>query len=89
ERRVTRSEHGKVLEIHEQRINENPTMMRLRKQPVEHPFGTIKLCMGMSHFKTKTLKRVSTEISLHVLAYNLTRMINIIGVKPLIRAIEV
>ena len=88
ERRVSRWEHGKVLEIHEQRMNENPTMMQLRKQTVEHPFGTIKAWMGMSHFKTKTLKRVSTEMSLHVLAYNLTRMINIIGVKPLIRAIQ-
>lgn len=88
ERRVTRWEHGKILEVHEQRMNENPTMMQLRKQTVEHPFGTIKLWMGMSHFKTKTLKRVSTEMSLHVLAYNLTRMINIIGVKPLIKAIE-
>ena len=88
ERRVTRWEHGKVLELHEQRMNENPTMMQLRKQTVEHPFGTIKSWMGMSHFKMKTLKRVSTEMSLHVLAYNLTRMINIIGVKPLIIAIE-
>ena len=69
-------------------MNENPTMMQLRKQIVEHPFGTIKSWMGMSHFKTKTLSRVSTEMNLHVLAYNLTRMINIMGVKSLIRAIE-
>jgi len=88
ERRVTRWEHGKVLEDHEQRMNQNPTMMQLRKQTVEHPFGTIKSWMGMHHFKTKTVKRVRSEMSLHVLAYNLTRMINIMGVKPLIRAIE-
>jgi hypothetical protein len=88
ERRVTRWEHGKVLEVHEQRMNDNPTMMQWRKQTVEHPFGTIKSWMGMSHFKTRTLKRVSTEMSLHVLAYNLTRMINILGVTPLIAAIE-
>jgi len=87
ERRVTRWEHAKVLDLHDERMNRNPTMMQLRKQTVEHPFGTIKSWMGMSHFKTKTLKRVSTEMSLHVLAYNLTRMINIIGVKPLIKAI--
>ena len=62
-------------------------MMQLRKQTVEHPFGTIKSWMGMNHFKTKTLKRVSTEMSLHVLAYILTRMINIMGVKPLMAAI--
>jgi len=88
ERRVTRWEHGKVLEVHEQRMSRNPTMMQLRKQTVEHPFGTIKSWMGMHHFKTKTRKRVSTEMSLHVLAYNLTRMINIMGMKPLIAAIE-
>jgi len=87
ERRVTRWEHGKVLEVHEERMNRNPTMMQLRKQTVEHPFGTIKSWMGMNHFKTKTLKRVSTEMSLHVLAYNLTRMINILGIKPLIAVI--
>ena len=76
-----------MLEVHEQRMNQNPTVMQLRKQTVEHPFGTIKSWMGMSHFKTKTLKRVSTEMSLHVLAYNLTRMINIMGVKPLMATI--
>ena len=88
ERRVTRWEHGKVIEDHERRMNENPAMMQLRKQTVEHPFGTIKSWMGMAHFKTKRLKNVSTEMSLHVLAYNITRMINIMGVKPLIEAIE-
>jgi hypothetical protein len=88
ERRVNRWEHGKVLEVHEERMNQNPTMMQLRKQTVEHPFGTIKSWMGLSHFKTKTLKRVSTEMCLHVLAYNLTRMINILGVKSLIAAVE-
>ena len=77
-----------MLETHEKRMNQHPTMMQLRKQTVEHPFGTIKSWMGMSHFKTRTLRRVSTEMSLHVLAYNLTRMINIMGVKPLIEAIE-
>jgi len=88
QRRVSRWEHGKVIEDHEQRMLENPTMMQLRKQTVEHPFGTIKSWMGMAHFKTKRLKNVSTEMSLHVLAYNMRRMINIMGVKPLIKAIE-
>ena len=87
ERRVSRWEHGKVIEEHEQRMLNNPTMMQLRKQTVEHPFGTIKSWMGMTHFKTKRLRNVSSEMSLHVLAYNMTRMINIIGVKPLIKAI--
>ena len=88
ERRVSRWEHGKVIETHERRMEANPTMMQLRKQTVEHPFGTIKSWMGASHFKTRRLKNVGTEMALHVLAYNITRMINIMGVKPLIRAIE-
>lgn len=88
ERRVSRWEHGKVIEEHEVRMLHNPTMMQLRKQTVEHPFGTIKSWMGMAHFKTKKLRNVSSEMSLHVLAYNMTRMINIMGVKPLIRAME-
>ena len=88
ERRVTRWENESVLEDHEHRMDKNPTMMQLRKQTVEHPFATLKSWMGMHHFKTRTLKRVSTEMSLHVLAYNLTRMINIMGVKPLIKSIE-
>ena len=55
---------------------------------VEHPFGTIKTWMGATHFQTKALKRVSTEMSLHVLAYNLKRVMNIIGIRPLIEAIQ-
>jgi hypothetical protein len=55
---------------------------------VEHPFGTLKCWMGYTHFQTKTLKRVSTEMSLHVLAYNLKRVVNIMGILPLIEAIE-
>ena len=62
--------------------------MRLRRQTVEHPFGTLKAWMGYTHFLTKTLPRVRTEMSLHVLAYNLKRMIAIIGAKPLIAAME-
>jgi hypothetical protein len=61
--------------------------MRQRRETVEHPFGTMKARMGATHFLTKTLPRVATEMALSVLAYNLTRMINIIGVKPLIAAI--
>ena len=68
ERRVTRWEYGKIIETHESRIEANPTMMHLRKQTVEHPFGTIKSWMGMAHFKTKRLKNVGTEMALHVLA---------------------
>jgi transposase len=52
---------------------------RFRRQTVEHPFGTLKAWMGATHFLTKTLNRVSTEMSLHVLAYNLKRVIAILG----------
>ena len=62
--------------------------MRLRRATVEHPFGTIKSWMGSTHFSMKTLPRVSTEMSLHVLAYNLKRVINLIGTRQLIAAIE-
>ena len=62
--------------------------MRLRRQTVEHPFGTIKAWMGATHFLTKTLKRVRTKMSLQVIAYNIKRVIAIIGVRPLIEAIQ-
>ena len=62
--------------------------MRARRETVEHPFGTIKSWMGSTHFQMKTLERVSTEMSLHVLAYNMKRLITIFGVKPLIEAIH-
>ena len=62
--------------------------MRIRRQTVEHPFGTLKAWMGATHFLTKTLNRVSNEMSLHVLAYNLKRVIAILGVEPLVAAIR-
>ncbi len=70
-------------------LDRSPDMMRIRRATVEHPFGTLKAWMGSTHFLTKTLGRVNTEMSLHVLAYNLKRMMNIIGTKPLIEAIGV
>ena len=66
-----------------------PTAGRLRRQTAEHVFGTLKAWMGATHFLTKTLPNVKTELSLHVLAYNLKRMIQILGVQPLIAAIRV
>jgi hypothetical protein len=83
ERRITRWQHEHVLEAVEQRLDENPDAMRVRRQTVEHPFGTIKSWMGSTHFQMKTLKRVATEMALHVLAYNLKRVINIIGIGAL------
>ena len=88
ERRVTRWEHEAVLEAVEDRLDRDPEKMLTRKQTVEHPFGTIKAWMGATHFQTKTLNRVSTEMSLYVLAYNLKRVMNILDIRPLINAIQ-
>jgi len=88
ERRIKRWEHEAVIDAMQQRLEQKPDIMRVRRQTVEHPFGTIKAWMGATHFLTRTLKRVSTEMSLHVLAYNLKRVIAILGVGPLIAAIR-
>jgi transposase len=87
-RRVSRWEHEAVVEAAQARLDREPERMRSRRETVEHPFGTIKSWMGSTHFLTRGLQPVSTEMSLHVLAYNLKRMMNIFGVKPLIEAIQ-
>lgn len=76
------------MEAMQQRLNAVPDTMLIRKQTVEHPFGTIKAWMGSTHFLTRRFKNVSTEMSLHVLAYNLKRVINVLGVKALTGAIQ-
>jgi hypothetical protein len=88
ERRITRWEHEHVVEAVQQRLDEHPEKMRQRRETVEHPFGTIKSWMGSTHFQMKTLKRVSTEMALHVLAYNLKRVMNILGIGPLMAAMR-
>ncbi len=88
ERRITRWEHEHLLEAVQKRLDEHPEKMRERRETVEHPFGTIKSWMGSTHFQMKTLKRVGTEMALHVLAYNLKRVINIMGIGPLIAAMS-
>ncbi len=87
-RRVSRWEHEAVLEALEERMDREPERMRTRKNTVEHPFGTIKVWMGATHFQMKTLERVSTEMSLHVLAYNMKRVLQIMGAAPLMEAIR-
>jgi transposase len=87
QRRITRWEHEHVLEAVQQRLDKNPQAMRVRRETVEHPFGTIKMRMGATHFLMKTLPRVASEMALCVLAYNLTRVMNIVGIKPLMAAI--
>jgi len=88
ERRITRWEHEHVVEAVERRLDENPWMMHARRNTVEHPYGTIKSWMGYTHFQMRTLKKVGTEMALHVLAYNLKRVMAIIGVGPLMAAIR-
>lgn len=87
-RRISRWEHEEVIEALERRLDREPDRMRVRRTTSEHPFGTLKAWMGATHFKTRTLPRVSTEMSLHVLAYNLRRVINILGARPLMAAIR-
>ena len=70
------------------RLDRHPEMMRLRRDTVEHPFGTIKSWMGATHFKMRRLKNVATEMALHVLAYNMTRVMKIIGIPALIEAMR-
>src|SRR5450432_312860 len=88
ERRISRWEHEAVLEAVQARLDRNPEKMRVRRQTAEHPFGTIKSWMGATHFQMRTLKNVSTEMALHVLAYNMKRMMRILGVGGLMEAIR-
>ena len=86
-KRVKRWEHEDVLDKMHARLDRMPNAMSVRRQTVEHPFGTLKAWMGSTHFLTRTLAKVQTEMSLHVLAYNMKRMINILGVRPLMEAV--
>jgi transposase len=88
ERRIKRWEHEDVIDAMQRRLDQRPDAMRVRRRTAEHPFGTIKAWMGATHFLTRTLKRVGAEMSLHVLAYNMKRVIAIRGVGPLIAAIH-
>jgi len=87
-RRVARWEHEAVVDAMEARLDREPERMRARRETVEHPFGTIKSWMGSTHFQMRTLPRVSTEMSLHVLAYNMKRVINLFGVEGLIAKMQ-
>jgi hypothetical protein len=86
--RITRWEHEDVLEAVHRRLDNNPQAMRQRRETVEHPFGTLKMRMGATHFLMKRLPKFATEMALHVRAYNLTRVINIIGIQPFMAAMS-
>ena len=88
ERRVRRWVHEAVIDAMQERLDRDPEKMRLRRQTVEHPFGTIKFWMGATHFLMKTLARVRTEMSLHVLAYNLKRVMRLLGISGMIAAMQ-
>ena len=88
QRRMGRWEHEAVLEAMEDRVDRKPDCMRIRGSTVEHPFGTIKSWLGPTHFQMRRLEHVSTEMSLHVLSYNLKRMLQMFGVAPLMAAIR-
>ena len=85
-RRISRWEYQAVLEIVEARLEHQLDMMKIRKSTVEHPFGKIKYWMGSTHFQMKTLKKVGAEMSLHVLAYNIKRVLKTMGAVPLMEA---
>ena len=87
-RRIKRWVNEDVLDRMQDRLDRMPDAMGVRRQTVEHPFGTLKAWMGATHFLTRTLDKVRTEMSLHVLAYNFKRMITIFGVAPLMEAIR-
>jgi len=88
ERRIKRWEHEHVVEAAQTRLDQNPQAMRVRRETVEHPFATLKMRMGATHFLMKRLPNVATEMALNVLSYNLTRVMNIVGIKPLLVAIR-
>ena len=87
-RRISRWEHEAILDKLDARMEDSPDMMKVRRSTAEHPFGTLKFWMGSTHFLMKTMKRVSAEMSLHVLAYNMKRVMNIMGSRALIEAMR-
>ena len=84
----TRWEHEAVIDAMQDRLDRAPKSMRVRRATVEHPFGTLKAWMGATHFKTRTLEKVRTEMSLRILANNLKRVIAILGAQPLMEAMR-
>ena len=88
QRRIARWEHEAVLERMQARLNQRPQAARERRQTVEHTFGTLKAWMGATHFLTRTLPKVRTEMSLQVLAYNMKRVIRLLGTASLIQAMQ-
>lgn len=87
-RRDSRWVHEEELEVMQARLGRAPDSMRIRRRTVEHPFGTLKVWMGTTHFLTKGLERVRNEMSLHVLAYNLKWVMNLLGNEALMATMK-
>jgi transposase len=87
-RRITRWEHEAILEAMQRRLDRKPQAMTLRRRTIEHVFGTLKHWMGSTHFLMRGLLHVGTEMSLHVLAYNLKRVINLLGTAKTMKAMR-
>lgn len=87
-RRISRWEHEAVLTAAQKRLDQRPDSMKVRRRTVEHVFGTLKYWMGSTHFLMRTFANVRTEMSLHVLAYNLKRVINILGITKTMKAMQ-
>jgi hypothetical protein len=87
-RRIRRWEHEDTLEAMQRRLDRKPDVMTIRRSTVEHVFGALKHWMGSAHFLTRTLRRVSTEMSLQVLTYNLKRVMKILGVAEMLKAMR-
>lgn len=87
-RRIARWEHEHLIDAMQKRLDRMPSMARIRRRTVEHPLATLKARMGATHFLTRTLPHVSTEMSLHVLPYNLTRALSIFETKQLMKMVR-
>jgi hypothetical protein len=87
-RRIRRWEHEAVIERMQQRLDRKPNAMTLRRSTIEHVFGTLKHWMGSTHFLMKTMAHVGTEMSLHVLAYNLKRVMGVLGIAKTMKAMR-
>lgn len=85
---MRRWEHEAVLDIMQARLDRKPDAMKIRRRTIEHVFGTLKHWMGSAHFLMKTLAHVPTEINLHALAYNLKRVISVLGIARTMKAMK-
>ncbi len=87
-RRIRRLDHEEAMDTANRRVHDNPALMQIRRATIEHVFGTLKAWMGATHFLTRRLHNVRTEISLLAIAYNLKRVLAVVGQRRLTEAIR-